>query len=182
VAATEAVSVVIVAATEAVSVVIVAVKEVVCVVIVVETEVVSVVIAETEVVSVVIAETEVVSVVIVETEAVSVVIVVVREVDVVEEVVDKAHHLLMRNHKFKNVAAVAEELVEEQIWPGLTPLPLQEVVEMVATEKDASTIERAVSEESLSAFLDCKQLINYEIMKDILPRFINGDLFVSQIS
>jgi hypothetical protein len=139
VAATEAVSVVIVAATEAVSVVIVAVKEVVCVVIVVETEVVSVVIAETEVVSVVI----------VETEAVSVVIVVVREVDVVEEVVDKAHHLLMRNHKFKNVAAVAEELVEEQIWPGLTPLPLQEVVEMVATEKDASTIERAVSEESL---------------------------------
>ena len=82
-------------------------------------------------------------------EVVSVVIVVVREVDAVEEVVDKVHHSPMRNHKFKNVAAVAEELVEEQIWPGLTPLPLQEVVEMVATEKDASTIERAVSEESL---------------------------------
>ena len=108
-----------VAVTEAVSEVIVAVKEVVCVVIVVVREVVSVE------------------------------IVVVREVDAAEEVVDKAHHLPMRNHKFKNVAAVAEELVEEQIWPGLIPLPLQEVVEMVATEKDASTIERAVSEESL---------------------------------
>ena len=101
-----------------------------------------------EVVSVVIeAVKEVVCVVIVvETEAVSVVV---REVDAAEEVVDKVHHSPMRNHKFKNVAAVAEELVEEQIWPGLTPLPLQEVVEMVATEKDASTIERAVSEESL---------------------------------
>ena len=115
-----------VAVTEAVSEVIVAVKEVVCVVIVVVREVVSV-----------------------EREVVSVEIVVVREVDAAEEVVDKAHHLPMRNHKFKNVAAVAEELVEEQIWPGLIPLPLQEVVEMVATEKDASTIERAVSEESL---------------------------------
>lgn len=114
------------AVTEAVSEVIVAVKEVVCVVIVVVREVVSV-----------------------EREVVSVEIVVVREVDAAEEVVDKAHHLPMRNHKFKNVAAVAEELVEEQIWPGLIPLPLQEVVEMVATEKDASTIERAVSEESL---------------------------------
>ena len=116
-----------VAATEAVSVVIVAVKEVVSVV---ETEAVSVVIVAVK-------------------EVVSVVIVVVREVDAAEEVVDKVHHSPMRNHKFKNVAAVAEELVEEQIWPGLTPLPLQEVVEMVATEKDASTIERAVSEESL---------------------------------
>ena len=114
------------AVTEAVSEVIVAVKEVVCVVIVVVREVVSV-----------------------EREVVSVEIVVVREVDAAEEVVDKAHHLPMRNHKFKNVAAVAEELVEEQIWPGLIPLPLQEVVEMVATEKDASTIERTVSEESL---------------------------------
>ena len=112
------------AATEAVSV---EVKEVVCVVIVVETEAVSVAVIE----------------------VVSAVIVVVREVDAAEEVVDKVHHSPMRNHKFKNVAAVAEELVEEQIWPGLTPLPLQEVVEMVATEKDASTIERAVSEESL---------------------------------
>ena len=123
-----------VAVTEAVSV---AVKEVVCVVIVVVREVVSV-------------EREVVSVeIVVVKEVVSVEIVVVREVDAAEEVVDKAHHLPMRNHKFKNVAAVAEELVEEQIWPGLIPLPLQEVVEMVATEKDASTIERAVSEESL---------------------------------
>ena len=119
VAVTEAVSEVIVAVKEAVSEVIVAVKEVVSVEIVVVKEVVSVE------------------------------IVVVREVDAAEEVVDKAHHLPMRNHKFKNVAAVAEELVEEQIWPGLIPLPLQEVVEMVATEKDASTIERAVSEESL---------------------------------
>ena len=126
-----------VAVTEAVSEVIVAVKEVVCVVIVVVREVVSV-------------EREVVSVeIVVVREVVSVEIVVVREVDAAEEVVDKAHHLPMRNHKFKNVAAVAEELVEEQIWPGLIPLPLQEVVEMVATEKDASTIERAVSEESL---------------------------------
>ena len=125
------------AVTEAVSEVIVAVKEVVCVVIVVVREVVSV-------------EREVVSVeIVVVKEVVSVEIVVVREVDAAEEVVDKAHHLPMRNHKFKNVAAVAEELVEEQIWPGLIPLPLQEVVEMVATEKDASTIERAVSEESL---------------------------------
>ena len=125
------------AVTEAVSEVIVAVKEVVCVVIVVVREVVSV-------------EREVVSVeIVVVREVVSVEIVVVREVDAAEEVVDKARHLLMRNHKFKNVAAVAEELVEEQIWPGLIPLPLQEVVEMVATEKDASTIERAVSEESL---------------------------------
>ena len=125
------------AVTEAVSEVIVAVKEVVCVVIVVVREVVSV-------------EREVVSVeIVVVREVVSVEIVVVREVDAAEEVVDKAHHLPMRNHKFKNVAAVAEELVEEQIWPGLIPLPLQEVVEMVATEKDASTIERAVSEESL---------------------------------
>ena len=126
-----------VAVTEAVSEVIVAVKEVVCVVIVVVREVVSV-------------EREVVSVeIVVVREVVSVEIVVVREVDAAEEVVDKAHHLPMRNHKFKNVAAVAEELVEEQIWPGLIPLPLQEVVEMVATEKDASTIERTVSEESL---------------------------------
>ena len=125
------------AVTEAVSEVIVAVKEVVCVVIVVVREVVSV-------------EREVVSVeIVVVREVVSVEIVVVREVDAAEEVVDKAHHLPMRNHKFKNVAAVAEELVEEQIWPGLIPLPLQEVVEMVATEKDASTIERTVSEESL---------------------------------
>ena len=115
------------AVTEAVSVVIVAAKEVVSVV---ETEAVSVVIVAVK-------------------EVVSVVIVVVREVDAAEEVVDKVHHSPMRNHKFKNVAAVAEELVEEQIWPGLTPLPLQEVVEMVATEKDASMIERAVSEESL---------------------------------
>ena len=116
-------------AIEAVSVVIVAVKEAVCVVIV--------------------AAIGVVCVVIVETEVVSVVIVAVKEVDAVVEVVAKAHLLPMMNHKFKNVAAVAEELVEEQIWPGLTPLLLQEVVEMVATEKDASTIERAVSEESL---------------------------------
>ena len=120
---------VIVAVKEAVSVVIAVVKEVVCVVIVAAIGVVCVVIVETEVVSVVIAA--------------------VREVDAVVEVVAKAHLLPMRNHKFKNVAAVAEELVEEQTWPGLTPLLLQEVVEMVATEKDASTIERAVSEESL---------------------------------
>jgi len=119
-----------VAVTEAVSEVIVAVKEVVSEVIVALKEVVSVEIVVVK-------------------EVVSVEIVVVREVDAAEEVVDKAHHLPMRNHKFKNVAAVAEELVEEQIWPGLIPLPLQEVVEMVATEKDASTIERAVSEESL---------------------------------
>ena len=117
------------AAIEAVSVVIVAVKEAVCVVIVVAIGVVCVVTVETEVVSVVIAA--------------------VREVDAVVEVVAKAHLLPMTNHKFKNVAAVAEELVEEQIWPVLTPLLLQEVVVMVATEKDASTIERAVSEESL---------------------------------
>jgi len=119
-----------VAVTEAVSEVIVAVKEAVSEVIVAVKEVVSEVIVAVK-------------------EVVSVEIVVVREVDAAEEVVDKAHHLPMRNHKFKNVAAVAEELVEEQIWPGLIPLPLQEVVEMVATEKDASTIERAVSEESL---------------------------------
>ena len=130
VAVTEAVSEVIVAVKEAVSEVIVAVKEVVSEVIVAVKEVVSVEIVVVK-------------------EVVSVEIVVVREVDAAEEVVDKAHHLPMRNHKFKNVAAVAEELVEEQIWPGLIPLPLQEVVEMVATEKDASTIERAVSEESL---------------------------------
>ena len=129
-AVTEAVSEVIVAVKEAVSEVIVAVKEVVSEVIVAVKEVVSVEIVVVK-------------------EVVSVEIVVVREVDAAEEVVDKAHHLPMRNHKFKNVAAVAEELVEEQIWPGLIPLPLQEVVEMVATEKDASTIERAVSEESL---------------------------------
>ena len=116
-------------AIEAVSVVIVAVKEAVCVVIV--------------------AAIGVVCVAIVETEVVSVVIVAVKEVDAVVEVVAKAHLLLMMNHKFKNVAAVAEELVEEQIWPVLTPLLLQEVVVMAATEKDASTIERAVSEESL---------------------------------
>ena len=109
--------------------VIVAVKEALCVVIVAAIGVVCVVIVETEVVSVVIAA--------------------VREVDAVVEVVAKAHLLPMKNHKFKSVVAVAEELVEEQIWPGLTPLLLQEVVEMVATEKDASTIERAVSEESL---------------------------------
>jgi len=119
-----------VAVTEAVSEVIVAVKEAVSEVIVAVKEVVSEVIVAVK-------------------EAVSEVIVAVKEVDAAEEVVDKAHHLPMRNHKFKNVAAVAEELVEEQIWPGLIPLPLQEVVEMVATEKDASTIERAVSEESL---------------------------------
>jgi len=130
VAVTEAVSEVIVAVKEAVSEVIVAVKEVVSEVIVAVKEVVSVEIVVVK-------------------EVGSVEIVVVREVDAAEEVVDKAHHLPMRNHKFKNVAAVAEELVEEQIWPGLIPLPLQEVVEMVATEKDASTIERAVSEESL---------------------------------
>lgn len=117
------------AATEAVSVVIVAVKEAVCVAIVAAIGVVCVVIVETEVVSVVIAA--------------------VREVDAVVEVVAKAHLLPMTNHKFKNVAAVAEEFVEEEILPEHTPLPLQEVVVMVATEKDASTIERAVSEESL---------------------------------
>ena len=109
-----------------------------------------VIVAAKEAVSVVIvAAIGVVCVVIVETEVVSVVIAAVREVDAVVEVVAKAHLLPMTNHKFKNVAVVAEELVEEQIWPGLTPLLLQEVVEMVATEKDASTIERAVSEESL---------------------------------
>ena len=117
------------AATEAVSVVIVAVKEAVCVAIVAAIGVVCVVIVETEVVSVVIAA--------------------VREVDAVVEVVAKAHLLPMTNHKFKNVAAVAEEFVEEEILPEHTPLPLQEVVVMVATEKDASTIERAVSEELL---------------------------------
>ena len=117
------------AATEAVSVVIVAVKEAVCVAIVAAIGVVCVVIVETEVVSVVIAA--------------------VREVDAVVEVVAKAHLLPMTNHKFKNVAVVAEEFVEEEILPEHTPLPLQEVVVMVATEKDASTIERAVSEESL---------------------------------
>ena len=117
------------AATEAVSVVIVAVKEAVCVAIVAAIGVVCVVIVETEVVSAVIAA--------------------VREVDAVVEVVAKAHLLPMTNHKFKNVAVVAEEFVEEEILPEHTPLPLQEVVVMVATEKDASTIERAVSEESL---------------------------------
>ena len=117
------------AATEAVSVVIVAVKEAVCVAIVAAVGVVCVVIVETEVVSVVIAA--------------------VREVDAVVEVVAKAHLLPMTNHKFKNVAAVAEEFVEEEILLEHIPLPLQEVVVMVATEKDASTIERAVSEESL---------------------------------
>ena len=69
--------------------------------------------------------------------------------DAVEEVVVQAQKLMM-NHKSKNVVVAAEALVEvleDLIWP--TTLLPQEDVEMAATEKDASTIERAVSEESL---------------------------------
>ena len=54
----------------------------------------------------------------------------------------------MMNHKSKNVVVAAEALVEvleDLIWPT-TLLPQEDVV-MAATEKDASTIERAVFEE-----------------------------------
>ena len=70
-------------------------------------------------------------------------------VDVVEEVEVQVLKSMM-NHKSKNVVVAAEALVEvleDLIWP--TTLLPQEDVEMAVTEKDASTIERAVSEEPL---------------------------------
>ena len=70
-------------------------------------------------------------------------------VDVVVEVEVQVLKSMM-NHKSKNVVVVAEALVEvleDLIWP--TTLLPQEDVEMAVTEKDASTIERAVSEEPL---------------------------------
>ena len=69
-------------------------------------------------------------------------------VDVVEVEVQVLKSMM--NHKSKNVVVAAEALVEVQedlIWP--TTLLLQEDVEMAVTEKDASTIERTVSEEPL---------------------------------
>ena len=69
--------------------------------------------------------------------------------DAVEEVVVQVQKSMM-NHKSKNVVVAAEALVEvleDLIWP--TTLHPQEDVEMAVTEKDASTIERAVSEEPL---------------------------------
>ena len=68
-------------------------------------------------------------------------------VDVVVEVEVQVLKSMM-NHKSKNVVVVAEALVEvleDLIWP--TTLLPQEDVEMAVTEKDASTIERAVFEE-----------------------------------
>ena len=70
-------------------------------------------------------------------------------VDVVEEVEVQVLKSMM-NHKSKNVVVAAEALVEvleDLIWP--TTLLPQEDVEMAVTEKDASTIERAVSEEPI---------------------------------
>ena len=69
-------------------------------------------------------------------------------VDVVEVEVQVLKSMM--NHKSKNVVVAAEALVEvleDLIWP--TTLHLQEDVGMAVTEKDASTIERAVSEEPL---------------------------------
>ena len=69
-------------------------------------------------------------------------------VDVVEVEVQVLKSMM--NHKSKNVVVAAEALVEvleDLIWPT-TLLPQEDVV-MAATEKDASTIERAVSEEPL---------------------------------
>ena len=70
-------------------------------------------------------------------------------VDAVEEVEVQVQKSMM-NHKSKNVVVAAEALVEvleDLIWP--TTLLPQEDVEMAVTEKDASTIERAVSEEPI---------------------------------
>ena len=70
-------------------------------------------------------------------------------VDVVEEVEVQVLKSMM-NHKSKNVVVAVEALVEvleDLIWP--TTLLPQEDVEMAVTEKDASTIERAASEEPI---------------------------------
>ena len=77
--------------------------------------------------------------------------------DAVEEVEVQVQKSMM-NHKSKNVVVAAEALVEvleDLIWPT-TLLPQEDVV-MAATEKDASTIERAVFEEP---FLKCSSTAN----------------------
>lgn len=77
--------------------------------------------------------------------------------DAVEEVEVQVQKSTM-NHKSKNVVVAAEVLVEvlaDLIWPT-TLLPQEDVV-MAATEKDASTIERAVFEEP---FCKCSSTAN----------------------
>ena len=85
--------------------------------------------------------------------------------DAVEEVEVQVQKSTM-NHKSKNVVVAAEVLVEvlaDLIWPT-TLLPQEDVV-MAATEKDASTIERAVFEEPFLSVPRLQTVKQHEICR-----------------